>query len=77
MSVAVFKSVAVKAVRTFVQAFLATLAVSAVGVVDVSTAKAVVVAAGSAALAAAWRAVLDTAPIPSLVDRNATAGVPT
>lgn len=77
MNAAVFKSAAVKALRTFVQAFLATLAVSAAGVVDVSTGKAAVVAAGSAALAAAWRTFLDTAPVPSLVDHNSTAGVVT
>lgn len=75
MQVAVFKSAAVKALRTFLQAFLATLAVSAANVMDVSTGKAVIVAAASAALAAAWRTFLDTAPVPSLVDHNGTAGV--
>jgi hypothetical protein len=76
VNLAVLKSAAVKALRTFVQAFLATLAVSASGIVDVSTGRAAVVAAVSAGIAAAWRAALDTLPVPTLVDRNNEAGVP-
>jgi hypothetical protein len=46
-------------------------------VVDLSTARAVVVvAAVTAAAAAAWRTLVDTLPVPSLVDRNNDAGVP-
>ena len=77
MSVDVLKSAAVRAARTFVQAFLAIVSAGAIGVVDVPTARALVVAAGSAALAAAWCTFLDTTAVPSLVDRNATAGVTT
>ena len=70
----VVKSALVKAIRTFAQAFLATLAVSALGVVDVSTAKAAVLGAVAAGLAAVWRG-FDTLPVPTLVDRNALAEV--
>lgn len=68
-------SALIKAIRTFVQAFASTLVVSAVGIVDVSTARAVVLGAGAAALAAVWRA-FDTAPVPTLVDPYPAAGVP-
>lgn len=62
------KSAIIRGIRTFVQVFLATLAISAVGVIDVSTGRAAVLGAVSFALAAAWRAILDPAPIPSLED---------
>ena len=51
------RSIAVRAARTFVQTFAAAVGAGAAGVVDVSTAKALVVAAGAAAFAAAMRAV--------------------
>lgn len=62
------KSALIRGVRTFVQTFLATLAISALGVIDVSTGKAAVLGAVGFALAAAWRAILDPAPVPSLED---------
>jgi len=76
MSLNLVKSIAVRAVRTFLQAFGTQVAAGAFGVWDVSTAKQLAVSAVMAGVAAAWR-VLDTAPVPSLVDRHATAGVPT
>lgn len=51
----VFKNdIVVRAVKTFVQAFLATLAVSVVSVTDVNTAKAAVVGAVAAGISATW-----------------------
>lgn len=76
MPLNVVKSAAVRAARTFVQTFLAGLAAGVLGVVDLPTARALVLSVGAAALAAAWRAI-DTVPVPTLVDRHATAGVPT
>ena len=52
--------VLVRALKTFVQAFLATLAVAVVNVHDITTAKAAVVAAVAAAISAVWNAVLAT-----------------
>lgn len=74
MSIDLIKSAAIRAVRTFVQTFLALVAAGAMDVVDVATARALAVAAGSAALAAAWRAFIDPSPIPSLVDPYVAAG---
>ena len=62
-------SALVKAVRTFVQAFCGVMAVSVPADFSVPAWRAVV-------LAAAWRAGLDTLPVPSLVDRWGTAAVP-
>jgi hypothetical protein len=50
--------VVVRAVKTFVQAFLATLAVSVATVQDVPTAKAALVGALAAALSAAWNSLV-------------------
>jgi len=69
-------SALVKAVRTFVQAFCGVMAVSVPADFSVPAWRAVVLAAAAAALAAAWRAGLDTLPVPSLVDRWGTAAVP-
>lgn len=52
--------VLVRAAKTFVQAFLATVAVGVVNVTDVATAKAVVIGAVAAAISAAWNAVLQS-----------------
>lgn len=52
------KDIVVRAVKTFVQAFLAFVAAGAANVVNVSTAKQLVVAAGAAALSAAWNGIL-------------------
>ena len=52
--------VVVRALKTFVQTFLATVAVGATSVTDVATAKALVVAAAAAALSAVWNLVLAT-----------------
>ena len=68
-------SALVKAVRTFIQAFGWTLAASAINIVDLTTAKAAIIAAGAAGVAAVWR-LFDTTPIPSLVDPYPSAGVP-
>lgn len=46
--------VALRAVKTFVQAFLATLAVAIATVNDVPTAKAAIVGAVAAAISATW-----------------------
>lgn len=48
----------VRAIKTFVQAFLATLAVSVVTVNDWATLKAAVVAAVAAAISAAWNGIV-------------------
>jgi hypothetical protein len=50
--------VVVRAVKTFVQAFLATLAVSVATVQDVPTAKAALVGALAAAISAAWNSLV-------------------
>lgn len=51
------KDIAVRAIKTFVQAFLATLAVSVATVDSWETAKAVIVGAAAAAISATWNAV--------------------
>lgn len=76
MNVELIKSAMIRAIRTFVQTFLFTLSMSVANVVDLSTAKAVVLAAGSAALALAWRAFLDPMPVPTLADPYPTTSVP-
>lgn len=68
-------SMGVKAVRTFAQAFAFNLSVSALNIVDLSTARTVFLAAGAAGVAAVWRA-FDTTQVPSLVDPYPSAGVP-
>lgn len=52
--------IAVRAAKTFVQAFLATLAVAVVNVHDVSTAKAAAIAAAAAGISAVWNFVVST-----------------
>lgn len=68
-------SALIKAVRTFVQTFGWALAANATNIVDLPTAKAALVGAGAAAVAAVWR-LFDTTPLPSLVDPYPSAGVP-
>lgn len=50
-----------RALKTFVQAFLATIAVSVVTVNDWPTAKAAIVGAVAAAISATWNTVVKTA----------------
>lgn len=50
--------IVVRALKTFVQTFLAVVAVGATSVTDVATAKALVVGAAAAAISAVWNAVL-------------------
>ena len=52
--------IVVRALKTFVQAFLATLAVGVATVTDFNGVKALVVAAVAAAISAAWNAVVAT-----------------
>lgn len=52
--------VVVRAIKTFVQAFLAVVAVGVVGVNDVNTAKALAVAGVSAGISAVWNFILAT-----------------
>lgn len=74
ISRAVLTSALIKAVRTFIQAFGPALAASSAGIVDLSTAKAALLAAGAAGVAAVWR-LIDTTDVPSLVDPAPLAGV--
>lgn len=67
------KSAIIRGVRTFIQVFLLSVSAAAVNIVDIPTAKAVVLAAGGFALAAAWRALLDPSPIPSAQDPTGVA----
>lgn len=48
----------VRAVKTFIQAFLATLAVAVVTVSDWPTARAAIVGAVAAAISATWNAII-------------------
>lgn len=57
MSSMVKNDIVVRAGKTFVQAFLATLAVSVASVNDVTTAKAAVVAAVAAGISAVWNVI--------------------
>lgn len=50
--------IVVRAFKTFVQAFLATVAVGVVGVNDLNAAKALAVAGVAAGLSAAWNAIV-------------------
>ena len=52
--------IAVRAIKTFIQTFLATVAVGVATVADVNGAKALVVAAVAAAISAAWNAIVTT-----------------
>ncbi len=52
--------IAVRALKTFIQTFLATVAVGVTTVADVNGAKALVVAAVAAAISAAWNAIIAT-----------------
>jgi hypothetical protein len=52
--------VVVRAIKTFVQAFLAVVAVGVVGVNDINTAKALAVAGVSAGISAVWNFILAT-----------------
>ena len=53
--------VVVRALKTFVQTFLATVAVGVTSVADVNGAKALVVAAVAAAISAVWNTIATTA----------------
>jgi hypothetical protein len=53
--------VIVRALKTFIQSFLAVVAVGVVSVQDVNGAKALVVAAVAAAISAAWNSIVKTA----------------
>lgn len=55
------KDIAIRAAKTFVQAFLATLAVSVATVNDVPTLKAAVVGAAAAGISAVWNYVVKSA----------------
>lgn len=50
--------IVIRAFKTFVQAFLATLAVSVATVSDYTTARAAVIAAVAAAISATWNALV-------------------
>ena len=50
--------ITIRAFKTFIQAFLATLAVSVATVSDTNTAKAALVGAVAAGVSAAWNAIL-------------------
>lgn len=52
------KEVLIRAAKTFVQAFLAALAVSAVSVINLATAKAALLAAVAAGISAAWNIII-------------------
>lgn len=62
------KSALIRGLRSFIQYFLITVSTGVANVHDLSTAKALILAAGGAALAFAWRAVIDPLPVPTLVD---------
>lgn len=50
--------VAERAVKTFIQTFLATVAVGVAGVIDWNTAKALLIAGLAAAISATWNAII-------------------
>ena len=54
------KDIIVRAGKTFLQAFLAVVAVGVVGVNDINTAKALAVAGVSAGISAVWNFILAT-----------------
>jgi hypothetical protein len=58
MSKLLSNDILVRALKTAVQAFLATVAVGATSVTDVATAKALVVAGVAAAISAVWNSIL-------------------
>ena len=75
----VSKSALIRAIRTFVAAFLATYpapliigALSGSQPIDTSALRAAAVAGLAAIVSYLWRAVLDPSPIPSLVDHTDT-----
>lgn len=77
---AALKSAALRAIRTFVQAFLAVWGVpqilgwlSGSQPLDVGAARAALVAGVAAVIAWLWRTFLDPSPIPSLNDDNVVA----
>lgn len=53
--------VAIRAIKTFIQTFLATVAVGVATVQDANGAKALVIAGVAAAISAAWNAIIKTA----------------
>lgn len=53
-----YKDVLIRAAKTFVQAFLATLATAVAGVTDIDTARAALIGAGAAGVAAVWNLIL-------------------
>ena len=52
------KDIAIRALKTFVQAFLATVAVGVVGVNSIETAQALAIAAVAAGVSATWNFVV-------------------
>lgn len=52
--------IVVRAIKTFIQTFLATVAVGVTTVADVNGAKALVVAAVAAAISAVWNTIVTT-----------------
>jgi hypothetical protein len=52
------KDIAIRALKTFVQAFLATLALGVSGVVNGTTLKALLIASASAGVSAVWNTVI-------------------
>lgn len=54
-----YKDIATRAAKTFAQAFFASLATGVAGITDTDTAKAVVIGAGAAGVAAVWNLILN------------------
>lgn len=52
--------IAKRAAKTFIQSFLATVAVGATNVTDIASAKALAIAAVAAAISAVWNYILTT-----------------
>lgn len=67
------RSALVRGARTFIQVFGIAIAAGATKAVDIPTLWAVIMGAAGFAAAAAWRAVLDPSPVPSLADPAPTA----
>jgi hypothetical protein len=57
----IMSDVAIRAIKTFIQTFLATVAVGVATVQDANSAKALVIAGVAAAISAAWNAIIKTA----------------
>ena len=52
------KDILIRALKTFTQTFLATAATGVAGVTNISTLKALLIAAGAAGISAVWNALL-------------------